>query len=79
VRARQQPRASSPVLTTLSFDVVRRAGASGPDASGWSSVQLSDGRRAYVASAFVRSPTDYRAGFVRRQGRWLLRTLVAGD
>jgi hypothetical protein len=28
---------------------------------------------------YLRSPIDYRAGFVRRQGRWWLRTLVAGD
>jgi hypothetical protein len=79
VRARQQPHTSSPVLATLSFDVVRRADASGPEASGWTPVQLADARRAYVSSAFVRSPNDHRAGFVRRQGRWLLRTLVAGD
>lgn len=79
VRARQQPRASSRVLATLSFDVVRRAEASGAEAGDWSPVQLADGRRAYVAGAFVRSPIDHRAVFVRRQGRWLVRTLVAGD
>jgi hypothetical protein len=80
VRARQRPGASSPVLTTLSFDVVRRADASyGAEDADWTAIQLADGRTAFVARSYVRSPIGYRAGFVRRDGRWLLRTLVAGD
>ena len=43
------------------------------------SLMLALGGPGWIRSRFVRSPIDYRAGFVRRNGRWWLRALVAGD
>jgi hypothetical protein len=80
VRVRERPTTSAPVLMTLSFDIVRRAAEpAGSAVDGWTAVQLADGRTGYVAAAYARSPVDRRAGFVHRDGRWLLRTFVAGD
>jgi uncharacterized protein len=45
----------------------------------WDPIRTLKGRTGWVHQRFLRSPTDYRAGFVRRQGRWWLRALVAGD
>jgi hypothetical protein len=42
-------------------------------------VKLAGGQQGYIASAYVRSPLDYRIVFEKRQGRWLITTLVAGD
>lgn len=80
VRVRARPDVRSRVLTTLSFDIVEMFhGDAGLPARGWVRVQLADGRRGYVAADYTRSPVARRAGFVRRDGRWLLRFLVAGD
>jgi hypothetical protein len=78
VRVRQQPTTRSPVLTTLTFDVVRR-GETDVRLAGWVAVELADGRTGWVAATYVRSPTDHRALFVQRNGRWIMRALVAGD
>ncbi len=68
---------ASAVLGLLSYDIVR-AGEYDPEAA-WRAIALADGRRGYVAVAQIRSPVDYRAGFTRRDGRWWLVILVAGD
>jgi hypothetical protein len=81
VRARRQPSLDADVVATLSFDVVRLdAEAYGrPGDDRWLAVRLADGTPAYVWAAYARSPIGYRAVFERRDGRWLLRALVAGD
>jgi Bacterial SH3 domain len=82
VLVRAEPRTASAVIDTLSFEAVARwrEGRPGPLGSeGWEPVRTRKGRTGWVLARFVRSPIDYRAGFVRRQGRWWLRALVAGD
>ena len=85
VRVRQQPSPTSSVLASLTFDVVRvtdwrpRPDTHDSGARSWTAVQLADGRSGYVASEFIRSRIGYRAIFALREGRWLLRALVAGD
>jgi hypothetical protein len=79
VRVRQEPHDGSPVMTTLSFDVVLGPAEQSDERTGWFAVRLSDGRTGWVAAKYVRSPIDYRAGFARRDGRWVIRSLVAGD
>ncbi|MGI8785460.1 MAG: hypothetical protein ACR2L2_17650 [Acidobacteriota bacterium] len=83
VRVRRQPDLSSPTIAKLSFDVVRadwtvQAGQ-GAAKRLWIAVQLVDGARGFVAAKYIRSPIDYRAAFVLRDGRWLLKFLIAGD
>jgi hypothetical protein len=83
VRVRQNPTAKSNVLATLSFDVVRVTDwapkSDGGPEGGWIAVELTNGRTGYIASEFIRSSIGYRAIFVNRDGRWLLKALVAGD
>jgi uncharacterized protein len=72
------PSATSKVIDTVSFEEVtkwREKSTTG----GWEPVRTAEGRRGWVQQRSLRSPIDYRAGFVRRQGRWWLRALVAGD
>ena len=77
VRLRAAPRADAPVIGRTSFGVLTLAGPA-TDA-GWFEVRLPDGRSGHVARALARSPLDYRAIFERRDGRWRLVSLVAGD
>ena len=83
VRARQKPDLGAPVMTTLSFDIVKvfewtpleKQGTR----EGWIGVTLADGKSGYVAAEYIRSPIDYRAVFNKENGRWLMTALVAGD
>jgi hypothetical protein len=82
VLVRAKPTATSAVIDTLSFEAVTRwreghPGSAG--AAGWEPVRTSRAKTGWVLGQYLRSPIDYRAGFVRRHGQWWLRALVAGD
>jgi hypothetical protein len=77
VIVRAAPDASAAVLARLSFEIVRAASTPAPE--GWTAIMTGDGRLGYVDADRVRSPVGYRAGFERRDGRWLLVFLAAGD
>jgi hypothetical protein len=78
VRVRSAPRSNAETLTTLTYHVVPTLyDPSLPD--GWRRITLADGRTGYVAAAFLRSPIDYRLGFVREGTEWRVRYFVAGD
>jgi hypothetical protein len=72
------PAANSRVIDTLSFEEVTKWREKSTTQD-WEPIRTSKGRTGWVLQRNLRSPTDYRAGFVRRQGRWWLRALVAGD
>jgi hypothetical protein len=74
----EQADASSKVLATLSHDIVDRVAAPG-ERGAWLQVKTADGKTGYVESKFVRSPIDYRAGFLKSNGTWRMNALVAGD
>jgi hypothetical protein len=80
VRVRSAPRADAPPITALSFAIIPTAPSDlhvGADV--FTAVRL-DGRRVgYVASAFVRSPIDYRAIFELKDEGWRMVSFLAGD
>ena len=77
VRLRAAPRLDAPVITLVSYPIVRLL--RGSTEKQWSHVQLGDGRMGYVWHAYVRSPVDYRALFNLENGRWWMTAFVAGD
>jgi hypothetical protein len=79
VRVRSSATTQSAILTTLNYSILRLGGDRGYPQRPWTSVILPDGRAGFVAAHLVRSPVDYRAYFVRTDGRWLLTLFVAGD
>ncbi len=74
---RGRPFLGAPIIAALSYDVVPMANERG--SNGWEAIRLPDGRTGYIATRYVRRPIDYRAIFIKRSGRWLLKALVAGD
>jgi hypothetical protein len=72
------PASTFGVIDTLSFEEVTKWREKSTIRE-WEPIRTSKGRTGWVLQRNLRSPIDYRAGFVRRQGRWWLRTLVAGD
>ncbi len=80
VNVRARPSASAPVIAKLSHQVVRVVWSKqGRRTKGWTRIKLADGRTGYVRSSFAKSPVDYRAGFVKYKGRWVMSVFVAGD
>ena len=77
VRVRSQPDTAASSIDMVSFAILPVA-RQATDAEGWTGVQI-DGKIGYVASAYVRSPIDYRAIFRFEDRRWRLVTFVAGD
>ena len=78
VRVRGAPAPDAEELALVSFEVLARArGDTAPE--DWTAVALRDGRRGYVHSRYVRSPIDYRAYFRKKDGRWWMVMLLAGD
>jgi len=49
------------------------------DNKSWYEVKLPDGKSGFVAAKRVVLNTDFRAGFVKHEGLWKLRSFVAGD
>lgn len=85
VRVRSEPNDKAPMIASLSYDIVLNlSGSDSPERknradSAWVRIRLPDGREGFVSAQFIRSPTDYRAGFKKTGGKWLLTHLVAGD
>lgn len=78
VRLREGPGPTARTLTTLDYDIVEQV-QEAPDTPGWTRVRTALGQQGFVASQFVRSPSDYRARFARRDGQWRLMAFLAGD
>jgi hypothetical protein len=69
---------SATAVASLSYDIVERVGQFAPNEP-WQEVKTLDGRTGWVESRLVRSPIGYRAGFAKKNGRWWMEALVAGD
>ena len=77
VRVRSKPSVDARVVSTASFEIL--AVAQGADTDDWTPVRLNRARTGYVASKYVRRPSDYRAIFRFENRAWRLVTFVAGD
>jgi len=82
VRVRAHPDTTGDPIGTLSSEIVEVASwqAEGLSAGGgWIGVTLKDGRRGYVAEQYIWSPVGYRAIFDKKNGKWAMTALIAGD
>ena len=79
------PSADSSVVDVLSYHVVKtdryQGSKQGPQrrVPGWVEVSTPSGKTGFVAEGDIRSPTDYRACFVKKSGTWLMDVFVTGD
>jgi hypothetical protein len=72
------PDTSSNILTYLSYNAVRYRRDSRV-LEGWTSVMTQDNRAGFVEESMVHGPIDYRAGFTKKNGNWIMTCFVAGD
>ena len=74
---------NSSVVASLSYNVVEivnsvKANKNAEKVS-WYEVKTLGGKRGFVKAEFVRSPIDYRAGFEKQNGKWVMTAFIAGD
>ena len=77
VPAFAEPADTAPVVARLTHEIV--ALPAWNPTNGFHQIALADGTTAFVSERQLRSPIDYRAGFVREQGKWMLEIFIAGD
>lgn len=75
VNARSRPNLNAPVVTSLSYDIVKLD--QNQSSGNW--FKILTPTLGYVSSQFIRNPFDYRACFKKVNGKWLMNALVAGD
>ena len=45
----------------------------------WSLVTLYNGKKGYILSRYLKSPIDFRVGFIKKKGVWKMNCFVEGD
>lgn len=83
VNLRAKPEANARVFAQLSYNIVEitetMKDKKNPDKTNWYGVKTLGGKTGYVKASFVRGPMDYRAGFVKKNGKWKLMYFLAGQ
>lgn len=81
VNLRRSPGMDGEIIGKLSYNVVKLSDdpANRAEKPEWFSITTLGGQSGYVSVDYVRSPIDYRAGFEKRRGRWVMTFFLAGD
>jgi Bacterial SH3 domain len=89
VNLREAPNANAPVITQLSYNILkidesaavkRKTGPGEWDWTyDWHKIETLGGQKGWMKAEFVRSSIDFRAGFEKKRGRWVMTFFLAGD
>jgi hypothetical protein len=83
VELRSKPSVHASVISRLSHDIVKVPSWESEKDESHNDVRwlrvIARARAGYVRTTDIRSPSDFRACFTRKDDRWLLRWLIAGD
>lgn len=85
VNLRETPNLNARVVAKLSYNLVKLDYENSIKAKDenqtilWSKVETFGGLKGFVKPEFLRSPIDYRGGFQKKRGRWVMTFFIAGD
>jgi len=84
VAIRSDPNPTAPVVTNLSYDVVKVSEGSvfrkgQTDGATWLKVMTLDGKQGYVLDKYVRGASDYQACFRKVGEKWLMTELASRE
>ena len=82
VNLRKSPSTDTEIVSRLSHNIIQVVNdipTSDGKTSEWVKIRTLGGLSGYVKSDFVRSSTDYRAGFEKKRGVWKMTYFLAGD
>jgi hypothetical protein len=84
VNLREDPTMTGKVIAKLSYNIVKveqeivpKSGRS--EYPGWKKIKTLGGLEGFVKEEFIRSSVDYRAGFEKKRGKWVMTFFLAGD
>ncbi len=85
VNLRARPDLSAKVIARLSYNVIKvdyknsiKIGEEEPNYM-WLKIETLGEKKGFVSAEYVRSPIDYRAIFVKENGKWKMSAFIAGD
>jgi len=85
VNLREKPDLNAPIIASLSYNIVKvdhqnsiKSPANEEDVL-WVKVETMGGKKGFVKPEFVRSSIDFRAGFEKKKGKWVMVFFLAGD
>jgi hypothetical protein len=78
VNLRATPSSSAASKAKISWEMLSITEDKVPD-DGWSPVTAADGKTGFIKSNYLRNILDYRAGFQKREGKWVMNFFTAGD
>jgi len=76
VKLKSKPDNAAKTISFLNYEIVNLLNLSGKD---WVELETQDGTIGYVRQNELRSPIDYRAGFMNQGGGWKMVFFVSGD
>ena len=83
VNLRARAEANAPVVGILSYNIVEITETikdkKDPDKTVWYGIKTLGGKTGFVNAGFVRGRMDYRAGFVKKSGKWKMMYFIAGQ
>jgi hypothetical protein len=85
VNLRAKPEASAPLVATLSYNIVKVdynnsvKSSDNDEEYSWLKIETLGGKTGFVKAEFVRSSIGYRAGFEKKNGKWMMVFFLAGD
>jgi hypothetical protein len=84
VNLRKDPDPAGEVVAKLSHNIVKVEEETLPKSGrseypGWKKVKTLGGLEGFIKDEFVRSSVDYRAGFEKKRGKWVMTFFLAGD
>lgn len=85
VNLREKPDLNAPIVASLSYNVVKidyqnsiRSPKNDEEVL-WLKIETLGGKKGFVKPEYVRSSIDYRAGFEKKNGKWMMVFFLAGD
>jgi hypothetical protein len=85
VAVRRDPRVTGPIVTTLSYDVVKSVpnsqvlDRSTAGFSSWIKIKTPNGQEGFVPDSYIQGPMDFGACFRRTSGKWVISELAARE
>ena len=77
VLLRSTGKANAPIISRLSYNIVYND--NWQEDANYQSIRLPDGQTGYLSSQYLRSQIDYRASFIKINGKWQMAMFIAGD
>jgi hypothetical protein len=80
VLLRSAGNSEAPIITRLSYNIVYSVYSDEWDLDAdYLPIRLPDGQAGYLSSQYLRSQIDYRASFLKLDGKWQMVMFIAGD